>query len=35
MIMVGGQVMKGYLKNPQKTDKVIHEEDKVRWYERG
>ncbi len=36
MILIGGpQVMMGYLKNPEKTAKVIREIDGVRWYETG
>jgi len=36
MIIVGGtQVMKGYLKNPEKTKEVIIEKDGVRWYITG
>ena len=36
MIMVGGpQVMKGYLKQPEKTKQVIHKDDKNRWYITG
>jgi len=36
MIIVGGtQVMKGYLKNPEKTDEVIINKDGVRWYITG
>jgi acyl-[acyl-carrier-protein]-phospholipid O-acyltransferase/long-chain-fatty-acid--[acyl-carrier-protein] ligase len=36
MILIGGpQVMKGYLNDPEKTSKVIHEVDGVRWYISG
>ena len=36
MILIGGtQVMKGYLKDPQKTAQVIKEIDGVRWYITG
>ncbi len=36
MIIVGGtQVMKGYLKDPEKTKEVIIERDGVRWYITG
>jgi acyl-[acyl-carrier-protein]-phospholipid O-acyltransferase/long-chain-fatty-acid--[acyl-carrier-protein] ligase len=36
MILIGGtQVMKGYLKDPQKTAEVIKEIDGVRWYVTG
>jgi acyl-[acyl-carrier-protein]-phospholipid O-acyltransferase/long-chain-fatty-acid--[acyl-carrier-protein] ligase len=36
MIMVSGpQVMKGYLKNPEKTAKVLSNKDGFRWYETG
>ncbi len=36
MIIVGGpQVMKGYLKDPQKTNEVIINKDGVRWYITG
>ena len=36
MIMVSGpQVMKGYLKNPEKTAKLLTEKDGFRWYETG
>ena len=33
MILIGGtQVMKGYLKNEEKTKEVIKEIDDIRWY---
>ena len=36
MILIGGvQVMKGYLKNDEKTDEVIKEIDGIRWYISG
>jgi len=36
MILIGGtQVMKGYLKDPEKTKEVIKEIDGVRWYVTG
>ncbi len=36
MIIVGGtQIMKGYLKNPQKTKEVIIQKDGIRWYITG
>ena len=36
MVLIGGtQVMKGYLKDPQKTEEVIKEIDGVRWYVTG
>ncbi|NPA73888.1 MAG: acyl-[ACP]--phospholipid O-acyltransferase [Epsilonproteobacteria bacterium] len=36
MILIGGtQIMKGYLKNPQKTKEVIKEMDGIRWYITG
>jgi acyl-[acyl-carrier-protein]-phospholipid O-acyltransferase/long-chain-fatty-acid--[acyl-carrier-protein] ligase len=36
MILIGGpQVMKGYLNDPEKTDKVINHIDGVRWYVSG
>ncbi len=36
MIIVGGtQIMKGYLKDPQKTKEVIIEKDDIRWYITG
>ncbi len=36
MILIGGtQIMKGYLKNPEKTKEVIKEIDGVRWYVTG
>ncbi len=36
MILIGGtQVMKGYLKDPKKTEEVIKEIDGVRWYVTG
>jgi acyl-[acyl-carrier-protein]-phospholipid O-acyltransferase/long-chain-fatty-acid--[acyl-carrier-protein] ligase len=36
MIIVGGtQIMKGYLKDPKKTDEVIFEKDGIRWYITG
>ena len=36
MIIVGGiQIMKGYLKNQEKTDEVIREIDGIRWYVTG
>ena len=36
MILIGGpQIMKGYLNDPEKTSKVIHEIDGMRWYISG
>ena len=36
MILIGGtQIMKGYLKNPKKTEEVIQEIDGRRWYVTG
>ena len=36
MILIGGvQVMKGYLKNDEKTDEVIKEIEGIRWYISG
>lgn len=36
MVLIGGtQVMKGYLKNPQKTNQSVIEKDSVRWYITG
>jgi len=36
MILIGGvQVMKGYLKNSEKTDEVIKEIEGIRWYITG
>ncbi len=36
MILIGGtQIMKGYLKNPQKSSEVIREIDGRRWYVTG
>ncbi len=36
MVLVGGtQVMKGYLKDPEKTEEVILERDGIRWYITG
>jgi acyl-[acyl-carrier-protein]-phospholipid O-acyltransferase/long-chain-fatty-acid--[acyl-carrier-protein] ligase len=36
MILIGGvQVMKGYLKNSEKTDEVIKEKDGIRYYVTG
>lgn len=36
MVLIGGtQIMKGYLKDPQKTASVIKEIDGVRWYVTG
>ena len=36
MILIGGtQIMKGYIKNPQKTQEVIKVIDGVRWYVTG
>jgi len=36
MILIGGpQIMQGYLNDPEKTNKVIHEVDGVRWYMSG
>lgn len=36
LILVGGeQVMKGYLKDPEKTAEVISERDGLRWYATG
>jgi len=36
MMLIGGtQVMKGYLKNKQKTEEVIREIDGIRWYITG
>ena len=36
LILIGGhQIMKGYLKNPEKTDEVIKEIDGIRWYSTG
>ena len=36
MMLIGGtQVMKGYLKDPQKTSSVIKEIDGIRWYITG
>ncbi|PWQ96320.1 acyl-[ACP]--phospholipid O-acyltransferase [Leucothrix arctica] len=36
MILIGGpQVMKGYLNDPEKTSKVIHDIEGVRWYVSG
>lgn len=36
LILIGGtQIMKGYLKNPQKTADVVVEMDGIRWYKSG
>jgi acyl-[acyl-carrier-protein]-phospholipid O-acyltransferase/long-chain-fatty-acid--[acyl-carrier-protein] ligase len=36
MILIGGtQIMKGYLKNPEKSAEVIKEIDGIRWYVSG
>jgi len=36
MILIGGpQVMKGYLNDPERTQKVIHTIDGIRWYVSG
>jgi len=36
MILIGGtQIMKGYLKDPDKTESVIKELDGIRWYVTG
>jgi len=36
MVLIGGpQVMQGYLNNPEKTAKLIHEVDGIRWFISG
>ncbi len=35
ILLGGGQIMKGYLNNPEKTAEVVVEQDGLRWYKTG